>query len=111
MKKPIDSRRDFIKKAVVGATALSFGGTLPSFSAKSYANIVGANERIRVAIMGVNARGLALASNFSSQSNCEVAYICDVDSRATEKCSGMVEKSQDKRPKPESDIRKLLSYA
>lgn len=110
MKKPIDSRRDFIKKAMVGATALSFGGTISSFSAKSYANIAGANERIRVAIMGVNARGLALASNFSSQSNCEVTYICDVDSRATEKCSGMVEKSQNKRPKAEPDIRKLLSY-
>ncbi len=110
MKKPIDSRRDFIKKAVVGATALSFGGILPSFSAKSYANIVGANERIRVAMMGVNARGLALAGNFSAQSMCEVAYVCDVDSRATEKCNSAVEKSQGKRPKSEADIRKLLSF-
>ncbi|WP_257668344.1 chitobiase/beta-hexosaminidase C-terminal domain-containing protein [Parapedobacter tibetensis] len=36
-------------------------------------------------MMEVNARGLALATNFSSQDNCEVAYVCDVDSRATDK--------------------------
>lgn len=111
MKKSIDSRRDFIKKAVVGATALSFGGILPSFSARSYANIVGANERIRVAMMGVNARGLALARNFSAQRNAEVAYVCDVDSRAAEKCNSAVEENQGKRPKSEPDIRKLLSYS
>lgn len=111
MEKPIDSRRDFIKKAVVGATALSFGGALPSFSAKSYANIVGANERIRVAMMGVNARGLALARNFSAQTGCEIAYVCDVDSRAAEKCNDTVGNSQGKRPKSEPDIRKLLSYS
>lgn len=111
MEKPIDSRRDFIKKAVVGATALSFGGALPSFSAKSYANIVGANERIRVAMMGVNARGLALARNFSAQTGCEIAYVCDVDSRAAEKCNDAVGNSQGKRPKSEPDIRKLLSYS
>ena len=111
MKKPIDSRRNFIKKAVVGATALSFGGILPSFSAKSYANIVGANERIRVAMMGVNARGLALARNFSAQPNAEVVYVCDVDTRAAEKCIGAVEKNQGSRPIAEPDIRKLLTHA
>src|SRR3546814_20475926 len=99
MKKTIDSRRDFIKKAVVGATALSFGGILPSFSAKSYANIVGANERIRVAMMGVNARGLALARNFSVQPNAEVASVCDVDIRAAEKGNGIVSKNQGTSPK------------
>ncbi|WP_262245949.1 Gfo/Idh/MocA family protein [Parapedobacter soli] len=108
MEKPIDSRRTFIKKAVVGATALSFGSVLPAFSARGYANIMGANERIRVAVMGVNARGLALANNFSLQPNCEIAYICDVDSRAADKCAKQVEDKQGNRPKIEEDIRKLL---
>ena len=34
------TRRNFIKKAVVGSAALSFGGVLEGFSAKSYNNIV-----------------------------------------------------------------------
>lgn len=104
----MNSRRDFIKKTTIGATALSFGGVLPGFGARSYANILGANDRIRVAMMGVNARGLALANNFSSQSNCEIVYICDVDTRAADKCAGQVEGNQGKRPGLKGDIRKLL---
>lgn len=111
MKKLTDTRRDFIKKTALSTAALSVGGILPGFSAASYRNIVGANERIRVAMMGVNARGLALAQNFSQQSDCEITYICDVDTRATEKCRGAVEKNQQRRPAAEPDIRKLVTYA
>lgn len=80
MSKNEATRRSFIKTALTGTAAISFGGILPGFSAKSYASIIGANERIKVAMMGVNARGLALAKNFSLQPNCEVTYVCDVDS-------------------------------
>lgn len=103
-----DTRRDFIKKTVTGAAALSFGGVLPGFSAKSYARILGANERIQVAMMGVNSRGLALASNFAAQKNCEVRYICDVDKRAAEKCISTVAKIQGSTPKAQPDFRKAL---
>jgi len=108
MKNKNDSRRDFIKKTTIGAAALSIGSAFNGVSARSYANIMGANDRIRVGMMGVNARGLALANNYSSQSNCEVAYICDVDTRAADKCAEQVEKKQGKRPSLEGDIRKLL---
>lgn len=104
----MDSRRDFIKKTTIGAAALSFGGVFAGFDARGYANSIGANDRIRVAMMGVNARGLALANNYASQPNCEIAYICDVDSRAAEKCAAQVEGKQGKRPGLEGDIRKLL---
>lgn len=103
-----NARRHFIKNAVTGVTAISLGGILPGFSAKSYASILGANDRIKVAMMGVNARGLALADNFSRQSSCEISYVCDVDSRAADKCIGVVEKNQQKRPKAEPDFRKAL---
>lgn len=103
-----ERRREFIRKAIIGSAAVSFGGILPGFSAKSYARILGANERITVAMMGVNSRGLALAGNFSAQSNCEVVYVCDVDSRAADKCIARVEKNQHKRPKALPDFRKAL---
>lgn len=104
------TRRDFIKTALTGAAAVSFGGVLPGFSAKSYASIIGANDRVKVAMMGVNARGLALATNFSLQPNCEINYVCDVDSRAAAKCIDQVEKNQKKRPKAQPDFRKALEY-
>jgi len=108
MKNKTDSRRDFIRKTAMGAAALSFGGMFANMGSRSYASILGANDRIRVAMMGVNARGLALANNYAAQSNCEVAYICDVDTRAADKCAEQVEKKQGKRPSLEGDIRKLL---
>ena len=103
-----NSRRSFIRKSVAGTAAVSFGGILPDFSAKSYGNISGANERIMIACMGVNSRGLAVGTNFARQADCEVLYSCDVDSRAAEKFVAATEKIQKKRPKVQQDFRKAL---
>ncbi len=102
------SRRDFIKKTATGAAVFSIGAVLPGFGAKSCRNIIGANNRLMVAAMGVNSRGHAVAGNFAAQNNCEVLYICDVDSKAAEKTIAAVEKIQQKRPKAEPDFRKAL---
>jgi len=102
------SRRSFLQKASASTIAISFGGILPGFSAKSYAKIHGANEKIAVAAMGVNSRGLAVAQNFASQTNCEVLHICDVDSRAAKICIDEVSKIQKQKPKDTPDFRKAL---
>ncbi len=86
-----NSRRDFIKKSLAGTAMVVAGGILPGFSAKSYGRILGSNETIRVSMMGVNARGSALAQTFSQQTNCDVLHVCDVDSQAIEKCRKMLE--------------------
>lgn len=103
-----DTRREFIKKALTGTAAVSFGGILPAFSAKSYGGILGANDRINVISMGVNSRGLAVAKNFARQKNCEVSYISDVDYRAADKCIAAVGEIQKKKPKPAPDFRNAL---
>src|SRR5690242_17621747 len=103
-----NTRREFIKKATSCAAAVSVGAILPGFSARSYRNIIGANEKILVACMGVNSRGLAVGTNFAAQKNAEVLYVCDVDSRAADKCIGAVEKIQNKRPSASPDFRKAL---
>ncbi len=108
MNKSNESRRDFIKKTAGVSAGLVVGGVLPVFSASSYKRILGANEMLRVSVMGVNSRGNALAKNFAFQENCEVIHICDVDSRATEKCIAAVEKVQNKKPAGFVDIRKSL---
>jgi predicted dehydrogenase len=101
-------RRDFIKKTVAASAAISLGGILPGFNAKSYASILGSNERIKVGIMGVHARGLALAKNYARQKNCEILYISDVDSQSMDLCISTVDKIQGKRPKAAPDFRKTL---
>jgi predicted dehydrogenase len=102
------SRRDFIRKATLGTAAISVGGILPGFSAKSYSRIIGANNKIVVSMMGVNSRGKALASNFAIQKNCEVAHICDVDSRAITACMEAIKDRQTMIPKGFGDFRKSL---
>ncbi|MBA4057082.1 MAG: dehydrogenase, partial [Marivirga sp.] len=108
MKSSNDSRRNFIKKAITGTAALSLGAGLPAFSAKSYRRIIGANEKVTVGIMGVNSRGLALASTYAVQPNCEIISISDVDSRAAEKCIAATEGLQKSKPKSNPDFRKAL---
>ena len=87
---------------------MTIGGVLPSFSAKSYQNIQGANEKIRVACMGVNSRGLAVGKNFAHQKNCEVLHVCDVDSRAAEICIDAIGKIQANKPRATPDFRNAL---
>src|SRR5688500_13844306 len=54
--------------------ALSFGGSL--------------SEKVVVAVMGLNGRGMVLARNFMRSKHTEVAYLCDVDARALAKAKG-----------------------
>lgn len=103
-----NSRRSFIRNATLGTAALTVGGILPGFSAKSYARILGANDQIVVSMMGVNSRGKALAQNFAAQKNCEVAHICDVDSRAIISCTEAIKDRQTLIPTGYTDFRKSL---
>jgi predicted dehydrogenase len=103
-----DSRRSFIQKVSAGTALFSLGGVLPAFSTKSYKRIVGANDKINVACMGVNSRGLAVGKNFASQKNSEVLHVCDVDSRAAEVCIEAIEEIQQIKPKRTPDFRKAL---
>lgn len=100
------TRRDFIKKAAASSIGLALGSTA-AFSAKSYSNIMGANERINMAVMGTNGRGAGMARNFAMQKNTVMRYVCDVEEKALAKGLASVEKAGGKAI-AEKDIRKLL---
>jgi predicted dehydrogenase len=102
------SRRNFIKDSLSTTAAISIGGILPGFSAKSYRNVLGANDRVRIGIMGVHSRGLALAENFAAQKNCEIIHVCDVDNQSMHKCIDRVNKVQNAIPKASPDFRRIL---
>jgi len=102
------TRREFLKKAISGTALLTLSGAIPSLSAKNYANILGANDRLNVAVIGVNSRGSALAQNFAKLKDCNVSYICDVDSRALNKCISDVHKITNNKVKAEKDMRRLF---
>lgn len=103
-----NSRRDFIKKTLTASAAVSLGGVLPGFTAKSYGQILGANDRVNIGVMGVHARGLALSKNFANQKNCQVITISDVDKNSMSKCIEEVSKIQQTAPTGIGDFRKAL---
>ena len=104
----MNSRRDFLKKAATGTAAVTLGSVMPVTKAIAHNRTGGANGTIGISVMGVNARGRALAMNFARQQNCEVRHICDVDSRATEKCIERVSEVQALKPRGFVDFRKSL---
>ncbi|MDA0194477.1 MAG: Gfo/Idh/MocA family oxidoreductase [Bacteroidetes bacterium] len=108
MKDQSNSRRAFIKKTAAGSAVVAAGGILPGFSAHSYSRIMGANDKIRASVMGVNSRGTALAQNFAYQDNCDVIHICDVDSRAITSCLTAIKERQSITASGYSDFRKSL---
>lgn len=102
-------RRDFIKKSVLGTAAITIGGM--GLSAKSYASIIGANDRFRIAVCGVNGRGKSHINGFDGQENVEVAYLVDPDSMLLEnRVNELREKEggSSSNVKGVTDVRKVL---
>ena len=74
------NRREFIKASMIGAAGITIGGV--GFSAKSYAAIAGANERIHVAVIGVRNQGTVHLTSWcmlKDSHNVQVRAICDTD--------------------------------
>ncbi|MBS1806904.1 MAG: Gfo/Idh/MocA family oxidoreductase [Acidobacteria bacterium] len=66
-------RRDFLKKATATTAA-----TLTLSTARSFANILGANDRVRLGIIGPGARGQELMRDFVKAPNAEFVALADV---------------------------------
>ena len=77
----MQDRRNFLKRG--GAAAMATG-LAAAFTPASYARIVGANDRVHVAVAGVRSRGAKVAQGFA-QVGADVAQVYDVDSRVEAK--------------------------
>lgn len=95
----IDRRTMLAGTGVALATAMS---------ARSYAAIKGANDRLRVAVIGVNGRGQAHLSAFSKLPNVEITHLVDVDSEVLAKRAGEFAAKGNPMPRTERDYRRLL---
>lgn len=80
------SRRDFLKQSAFGAAGLTIGGL--GMSTSSYANIMGANEKIRVGIVGFSDRAkYSLIPSFQAYAKnlgFEIVAVSDLWSRRRE---------------------------
>ena len=72
------SRREFVKR---GSLGLAAGSVLMSTSAKSYARILGSNDSIVAAAIGIRGRGGGLARDLAESKNVRLKYIVDIDEK------------------------------
>jgi predicted dehydrogenase len=73
------TRRDFLERTSAVGLGVALGGVLPTV-APHVRSVRSANEKVVVAVIGLNGRGMVHAQNFARLPNSEVAYLCDVDS-------------------------------
>jgi predicted dehydrogenase len=91
------SRREFLKVAGAGAASMALAPT-----ASGYANILGANDRVRVGIVGFSDRcRTALIPAFlksNAELNFELVAVSDIWNRRREEGAAHIEKLTGKRP-------------
>ena len=85
------SRRDFIKKTAITSTGVYMGAM--AFSAKSYGNILGSNDRVRVGVVGFSDRHKAshvpCFMNHYKELNFDVVAVSDIWSKRREEGSAL----------------------
>ncbi|MGF1635770.1 MAG: Gfo/Idh/MocA family protein [Cyclobacteriaceae bacterium] len=98
MKDTENSRRDFIKKTALGTAGLTLG-----FSAKSYARIIGANERVNVGIVGFSDRSksslIPAFFNNAEKQNFDIIAVSDIWNRRRDECVSYMKDRFDKKIK------------
>lgn len=103
------TRRNFITKTVLGSAAVAIGGSAMGMPASSYRRIIGANDRLNVAIAGLGRRlGAYYEPIAKKESNVHLIYLCDVMESQRTKALESFSAYIDYKPKLENDIRKVI---
>ena len=98
------TRREFLDTLAVGAAGLAVAST-----AKSYGQILGSNDRLNFAVIGVRSRAYAhLSALKANKKDARIAYVCDVDSNTLKKFAADTEKEMGEAPATEKDFRHIL---
>jgi predicted dehydrogenase len=98
------TRRDFLDALAVGAAGMALGST-----AKSYGQILGSNDRINFAVIGLNGRAYAhLSSLGANRTAARISHVCDVDTDILAKFAKSVQQETGTVPVSEKDFRRIL---
>jgi predicted dehydrogenase len=93
------------RRAIIKGAGAAVGVAM---TASSYARIKGANDRLNVAVIGVNGRGQAHIAAFSKVPNVSLTHIADCDSAVLAKRGAAFAARGLPTPKMEDDYRRLL---
>lgn len=93
------SRRRFVAAAAVAAVAV------PRLAS---ARVLGANDEIRMAVIGCGVRGSTHVGEFGRQKGVRLAAVCDPDRTRVAAYAKTIEKSFGNRPDEVGDVRRLF---
>ena len=96
--KTIERRTFLTSSAALGAASLL--GTSQSWA--------GANDRLRVAVIGMGGRGGSVMKIVSALDGIEVATVCDPDENRMRERAGELEARTGKAPRQEPDLRRIM---
>lgn len=97
-------RREFLK-----TSAAAFGASFVISGTKSSGRVLGANDRVRIAVAGLNGRGRSHTEAYRKMDDVEFVYLVDPDTRTYAKHISMLdEKARTDKPQQIQDIRKAL---
>ncbi|HEY1579216.1 MAG TPA: Gfo/Idh/MocA family oxidoreductase [Terracidiphilus sp.] len=98
------TRREFLDRLATGTTGLAIAST-----AKSYGQILGSNDRLNFAVIGLHSRAYAhLSALKANKSSARIIYVCDVDANTMKKFASEAEKEMGEVPKTDQDFRNIL---
>ena len=100
------TRREFLRDIGVGTAAAVIGAR-----ASSYARIIGANDRVNCAVIGLHGRAYAHLESIYATPGGSVSHVCDVDSRELDKFGDAVKGKSGRSPVRAKDFRKVLESA
>ena len=98
------TRREFLDALAVGAATLAVGTT-----ARSYRQILGSNDRLNFAVIGLNGRAYAhLSALKANRSAARVSHVCDVDDNILRKFAERVQQEMGETAATDKDFRRIL---
>ena len=105
MTKITTTRRSFLKSSLATGAAALVCGT------KGQAKVLGANDRLRIAVAGLNGRGGSHIGGWLGQKNVEIAYLIDPDEKAVARKMDEVRRNTKGQfnTKGAADIREALA--
>jgi len=107
------TRREFLNtsgKAAAGLTAASLLASCQEAQLGAYkqGRVIGANDRINLAVVGIRSRGSNHIEEFAAMPNVHVKTLCDVDERVFAKKVKMVQDAHGYAPDTEWDMRRIF---
>ena len=103
------TRRRFLEDSMFAAAAAAAATTLPGVMSQKAQAAVSANEKMGVAVVGVNGRGNSHIGAYVGDSRTDILYIVDPDEKVGQsRCEQVADRQNGLKPKYVADMREAF---